>query len=141
MMIEYQNIFTRVQVHGPDDLGVPMPSSGDLTPWAGRGVLLLNTLLTVEPGMPLSHKGWGWELITGRVFSHVAALPGPRAFLLWGAEAARREPDLDLSRHLAVVSAHPSPLSDHRGFLGSRPFSRVNKFLQSRGLPAIDWSL
>ena len=123
------------------DLGLPVPAGGSLAPWALQGVLLLNTLLTVEPGKPLSHKGWGWELITGRVFSHVAGLPGPRAFLLWGAEAARRESDLDSSRHLAVVSAHPSPLSAHRGFLGSRPFSRVNKFLESRDLPAIDWSL
>jgi len=123
------------------DVGVPAPAGGSLAPWARQGVLLLNTLLTVEPGKPLSHKGWGWEAITGRVFSHVAALPGPRAFLLWGTEAARREVDLDPSRHLAVVSAHPSPLSAHRGFLGSRPFSRVNRFLGSRGLPAIDWSL
>lgn len=123
------------------DSGLPVPPGGSLAPWARQGVLLLNTLLTVEPGRPLSHKGLGWEQITGAVFGHVAALPGPRAFLLWGAEAARREADLDLSRHLAVVSAHPSPLSAHRGFLGSRPFSRVNRFLESRGLPAIDWSL
>lgn len=123
------------------DLGFAAPSGGSLAPWAARGVLLLNTLLTVEPGKPLSHKGLGWEAITAQVFRHVAALPGPRAFLLWGAEAARREADLDPSRHLVVVSAHPSPLSARRGFLGSRPFSRVNKFLESQGLPVIDWSL
>ncbi|MFM7539282.1 MAG: uracil-DNA glycosylase [Planctomycetota bacterium] len=123
------------------DTGVQAPGHGSLAPWASRGVLLLNALLTVEPGEPMSHKGLGWEEITGEAFRHVAAQPGPRAFLLWGAEAARRTADLDPVRHLAVVTAHPSPLSARRGFLGSRPFSRVNGFLQSRGLPPVDWSL
>lgn len=123
------------------DLGLPPPPGGSLEPWARQGVLLLNTLLTVEPGKPLSHRGIGWEEVTGRAFSHVAGLPGSRAFLLWGAQAGSRESELDSSRHLAVVTAHPSPLSARRGFLGSRPFSRVNRFLESRGQEPIDWSL
>lgn len=123
------------------DIGVQAPGHGSLAPWASRGVLLLNSLLTVEPGQPMSHKGLGWEEITGEAFRHVAGQPGARAFLLWGAEAARRTADLDPDRHLAVVTAHPSPLSARRGFLGSRPFSLVNRFLRSRGLPPVDWSL
>jgi uracil-DNA glycosylase len=104
-------------------------------------VLLLNTILTVEPGRPLSHKGLGWESITAHALRYVAELPGPRAFLLWGAGAAQHAAGLDPGRHLAVVSAHPSPLSAYRGFFGSRPFSRVNTFLRSNHVPEIDWSL
>lgn len=132
-----RNIFKELAA----DLGVPIPAHGNLVAWADRGVLLLNTVLTVEPGSPLSHKGLGWESITAHALRYVAELPGPRAFLLWGAGAAQHAAGLDPGRHLAVVSAHPSPLSAYRGFFGSRPFSRVNTFLRSNRVPEIDWSL
>lgn len=132
-----RNIFKELA----SDLGVPVPVHGHLVEWAKRGVLLLNTILTVQPGSPLSHKGLGWETVTAHALKHVAALPGARAFLLWGAGAAQHATLLDPARHLAVVSAHPSPLSAYRGFFGSRPFSRVNAFLRLHGLPEIDWSL
>ena len=132
-----RNIFKELA----SDLGVPVPTHGHLVAWAERGVLLLNTVLTVGPGRPLSHKGLGWEAITERALKYVAQLPGPRAFLLWGAGAAQHAADLDPRKHLAVVSAHPSPLSAYRGFLGSRPFSRANDFLRSHRMVEIDWSL
>lgn len=124
------------------DLGVPPPTAGDLTPWARAGVLLLNTALTVQEGQAGSHAGRGWELVTDACVAAVAAGERPAAFVLWGAHAQRKVagiPQLREGRHCVIESAHPSPLSAHRGFFGSRPFSRANAFLEQQGRGAIAW--
>ena len=135
-----QNIFKELHV----DLGVPIPDSGDLTPWAEQGVLLLNTSLTVTAGCPNSHKDWGWQEFTGHVFDLCLDLPQPVVFILWGSNARKFADHVDWSKHpdkLAIMSAHPSPMSADRGFFGSRPFSKTNAFLQERGATPVDWSL
>ncbi len=125
------------------DLGLPRPASGDLTPWARQGVLLLNNTLTVEAGQAGSHAGRGWDAITDACVAAVAARSEPTVFILWGSHAkkkASRVPQLArASRHLIVASAHPSPLSAHNGFFGSRPFSQTNAFLEANGRGSIDW--
>lgn len=122
-----------------DDLGVPVPRDGDLSPWAEQGVMLLNRSLTVAPGRPASHRGKGWEAITDRAIEVLAARGGPLAAILWGRDAQGLRPMLgDVP---CQESAHPSPLSAHRGFFGSRPFSRVNAMLVSQGGNPVDWSL
>lgn len=122
-----------------DDLGVPMPSTGDLSPWADRGVLLLNRVLTVRPGASNSHRGKGWEHVTACAISALVARGGPLVAILWGNDARK------LAEHLGSVptiqSVHPSPLSARGGFFGSRPFSRANALLQEQGAAPIDWSL
>ena len=119
-----------------DDLGIHR-AHGDLSGWAGQGVLLLNTLLSVPLGHPEGHRGWGWETLTAQILARVAARP--TAFVLWGARAqAAITPDPDL--HLVLTAPHPSPLSAHRGFAGSRPFSTINRWLAAQGAPPIDWS-
>lgn len=126
------------------DLGLAIPTHGDLTPWARRGVLLLNTTLTVEAGQAGSHAGRGWEGVTDAVVAAVAESEQPTVFVLWGTHAqkkAARLPALTDGRHLVLRSPHPSPLSAHRGFFGSRPFSKANAFLEMAGRGAIDWSL
>lgn len=120
-----------------DDIG-HRPASGDLSPWARQGVLLLNTVLTVPVGQANGHKGWGWEALAREVLEATAA-DGPRAFLLWGLPAQRLAAGLPDRGHLVLASPHPSPLSVHRGFFGSRPFGAVNRWLASRGEPPIDW--
>jgi uracil-DNA glycosylase len=122
-----------------DDLGVPPPSCGDLTPWADAGVLLLNRSLTVGPGRANSHRGKGWEPVTERAIRVLAERGGPLAAILWGRDAQTLKGMLDPVP--GIESAHPSPLSAHRGFLGSRPFSRVNQLLVEQGGSAVDWSL
>jgi uracil-DNA glycosylase len=121
------------------DLGYPRPANGDLTPWAERGVLLLNRVLTVAPGQPGSHRGKGWEEVTEQAIRALAARPEPLAAILWGRDARNLAPLLDGVP--LVESAHPSPNSADRGFFGSRPFSRVNALLESRGAQPIDWKL
>ncbi len=124
------------------DLGLPIPAHGNLTHWAKQGVLLLNAALTVEDGLPASHQGRGWEAITDAVVAAVAAKADPCVFLLWGSHAqkkARAVADLNHSRHLVLTAPHPSPLSAHRGFLGSRHFSQANAFLEAQGRGPIDW--
>lgn len=122
-----------------DDLDVPRPSSGDLTPWADRGVLLLNRVLTVQPGSPGSHRGRGWERVTEQAITALATRGGPLVAILWGRDAANLKPLLgDIPW---VESPHPSPLSASRGFFGSRPFSRVNTLLTSQGAAEVDWRL
>lgn len=125
------------------DLGLPRPQSGDLTPWAKQGVLLLNNTLTVEAGQAGSHAGRGWDAITDACVAAVAAKDEPCVFILWGSHAkkkASRVPALArASHHLIVASAHPSPLSAHNGFFGSRPFSQTNAFLEANGRGTIDW--
>jgi uracil-DNA glycosylase len=122
-----------------DDLGYPRPANGDLTPWAERGVLLLNRVLTVAPGQPGSHRGQGWEEVTEQAIRALAARPEPLAAILWGRDARNLAPLLDGVP--LVESAHPSPNSADRGFFGSRPFSRTNALLQARGADPIDWKL
>jgi uracil-DNA glycosylase len=123
-----------------EDLGHPMPSSGDLTPWTERGVLLLNRVLTVQPGQPGSHRNQGWERVTEQAITALAARPTPLVAILWGRDARTLRPLLG-DRVPCIESAHPSPMSADRGFFGSRPFSRVNALLAERGDDPIDWKL
>jgi len=128
-----------------DDLCVPPASHGFLEAWARRGVLLLNTVLTVAEGRAGSHRGRGWEAVTDAAIRAVAAGPAPVAFLLWGGPAQAKTPLIaDAApdgRHLILPAVHPSPLSAHRGWFGSRPFSQANDFLDARGRGRIDWTL
>ncbi len=121
------------------DLGYPTPSNGDLTPWAERGVLLLNRVLTVQPGKPGSHRGKGWEAVTEQAIKALAARPGPLVAILWGRDARNLAPLL--TGVPLVESAHPSPMSADQGFFGSRPFSRVNRLLDGLGGEEVDWKL
>jgi uracil-DNA glycosylase len=130
-----RNIFTEYT----DDLGHPPPSSGDLTPWVGEGVLLLNRCLTVRPGAPASHRGEGWEQVTDTIIDGLVARGGPMVAVLWGRDARGLAPRLGAVPR--IESSHPSPLSAARGFLGSRPFSRVNAALAHQGDDPIDWRL
>jgi uracil-DNA glycosylase len=129
------NIFTEYC----DDLGLPKPSNGDLSPWADRGVLLLNRVLTVQPGAPASHRGKGWEQVTETAIRGLVARGGPLVAILWGRDAQSLAPMLDDVPQIA--SPHPSPLSASRGFFGSRPFSRVNSALVAAGAEPLDWAL
>jgi len=131
-----QNIFKELQ----SDLGCPIPNHGHLAHWAGQGVLLLNTVLTVRAGEPASHRGIGWETFTDRVIETLNGKEQPVVFILWGSHAQAKAP-LIAGHHGILRSPHPSPLSAHRGFFGSRPFSAANRFLRSRGLEEIDWRL
>ena len=132
-----QNIFKELQ----SDLGVPVPSTGTLEPWARQGVLLLNAVLTVRARNAGSHAGKGWEAFTDEVIRVVNAKPEPVVFILWGSYARKKKALIDTSRHVVLESAHPSPLSAHNGFFGSRPFSRANEALIAHGREPIDWSL
>ncbi|MGO0575388.1 uracil-DNA glycosylase [Ornithinimicrobium panacihumi] len=130
-----QNIYTELV----EDLGVPRPTTGDLTPWADRGVMLLNRVLTVRPGAPASHRGRGWEKITELAIDTLVRRGGPLVAILWGRDARNLTSRLgDVPR---VESSHPSPLSARSGFFGSRPFSRANDLLVRQGADPIDWSL
>ena len=122
-----------------DDLGIVPPRHGDLTAWADRGVMLLNRALTVQPGASNSHRGKGWEPVTERAITALAERGGPCVAILWGSDARRLKPLLGSIP--CVESAHPSPLSAHRGFHGSRPFSQVNALLAEQGAEPLDWSL
>lgn len=124
-----------------DDVGVPIPEEGDLTPWAERGVLLLNAVLTVRAGEAGSHRGVGWERFTDAVVSAVDGGPGPVVFLLLGNRAQEKAHGVDGGRHGVIEAPHPSPLSASRGFFGSRVYSRVNERLESLGRRPIDWTL
>ena len=131
-----QNMFKELR----DDLGIAVASHGNLTKWAQQGVLLLNTTLTVRAGSAGSHHGKGWETFTDEVIRVVNERDFV-VFVLWGANARRKKSLIDTSRHTIIESAHPSPLSAHHGFFGSRPFSRINSALERAGRSAIDWSL
>ena len=129
------NIYTELST----DLGLPTPTTGDLTPWAERGVLLLNRVLTVAPGASGSHRGKGWEQVTACAIDALVQRGGPLVAILWGRDARNLAPQL---HGIPVVeSAHPSPLSARSGFFGSRPFSRTNDLLIRQGSQPIDWSL
>jgi uracil-DNA glycosylase len=123
------------------DLGIPAPDHGNLEPWARRGVLLLNTTLTVRARQAASHQNQGWERFTDEVIKTVNDKPELVVFILWGSAARKKKSLIDVARHCVIESAHPSPLSAHRGFLGSRPFSRANAALVAAGRPPVDWSL
>lgn len=131
------NIFKELH----SDLECKIPNNGYLTHWAEQGVLLLNTVLTVQAHLANSHQGKGWEQFTDAVISAVNAKRDPVVFVLWGANARSKKALIDTRRHVVIESPHPSPLSAHRGFFGSRPFSRVNAALLKAGKPAIDWQI
>lgn len=123
------------------DLGIARASHGFLEHWAQQGVLLLNAVLTVESGKANSHQRRGWEQFTDAVIQQVAASQSPVVFILWGAYAQKKATMVDESRHLVIRTAHPSPLSAHNGFWGTKPFSKANEFLQKHGRQPIDWAL
>lgn len=132
-----QNIYKELK----DDLDIEVPKTGDLTNWAKQGVLLLNTLLTVESGKPLSHKNQGWEIFTSEVIQLLNNLDQPIVFILWGSHAKSYKKDLNNPRHLILESNHPSPLSAYRGFFGCKVFSKTNEFLKNNQVNVIDWGL
>jgi uracil-DNA glycosylase len=123
------------------DLGIEPAKHGHLEGWAQQGVLLLNSVLTVEMGQAASHQGKGWERFTDAVIRCVNAREDPVVFLLWGAYAQKKAAFVDPSRHFVLKAAHPSPLSAHNGFLGCNHFSQTNAFLMKRGIKPIDWTL
>jgi len=123
------------------DLGYPVPANGDLMPWAQRGVMLLNRVLTVRAGTPASHRGKGWEAVTECAIRALVARDEPMVAILWGRDAATLAPMLSDGGCSVIESAHPSPLSASRGFFGSRPFTRANDMLAAAGAEPIDWRL
>ena len=123
------------------DLDLPRPRHGSLEHWAAQGVLLLNSVLTVEATKAASHSKKGWERFTDAVIAEVNTRSEPVVFMLWGAYAQKKAAFVDEARHLVLKAAHPSPLSAHNGFFGCRHFSQANAFLKSKGMPPIDWSL
>ena len=137
------NIFKELH----DDLGAPIPAHGNLDHWARQGVLLLNATLTVRAHAAASHQGKGWETFTDAVIEAVAAKPAPTVFVLWGASARKKKALIEAAsgsaerRHTVIESAHPSPLSAHNGFFGSRAFSRANAALVAAGREPIEWAL
>ncbi len=131
------NVFAELK----QDLGLPIPRSGYLAPWAKQGVLLLNAVLTVRAHQANSHKNKGWETFTDAVIRAVSAKPDPVVFVLWGGQAQKKRLLIDEKKHVVVASAHPSPLSARSGFFGGRPFSKVNAALETAGKTPIDWRL
>jgi uracil-DNA glycosylase len=123
------------------DLGMTPPRHGFLEPWARQGVLLLNSVLTVERGLAASHQGKGWERFTDAVIRAVNAQDTPVVFMLWGSYAQKKAAFVDAGRHLVLKAPHPSPLSAHQGFIGCGHFSKANSFLRERGMMEIDWRL
>lgn len=132
-----QNIFKELQ----DDLGCTVPEHGCLIEWAQQGVLLLNTVLSVRRGAANSHKGMGWETFTDQVIRVLNKRETPIVFILWGRHAQNKQELITNKRHFIIKSPHPSPLSASRGFFGSRPFSRANRYLESAGEEPINWQL
>jgi uracil-DNA glycosylase len=134
-----RNVYAELEA----DLGIPAPEHGCLTPWAKRGVLLLNTVLTVRGKASHSHAKQGWETFTDRVIEVLAARPEPLVFMLWGKPAQQKRELIEAPgrEHVILAAPHPSPYSANTGFFGSRPFSQANAALQGWGLPPIDWSL
>lgn len=131
-----RNIFAELQA----DLSVVPPAHGGLTGWAEQGVLLLNSVLSVEHGLPGSHQGRGWETFTDAVIAAIDSGERPVVFLLWGKHAQQKGAAIDRQKHCVLSAPHPSPLSAHRGFFGCRHFSQANRFLIERGYEPIDWS-
>ncbi|MGQ0601561.1 MAG: uracil-DNA glycosylase [Anaerolineales bacterium] len=131
------NIFKELR----DDLGFHIPKNGSLAPWAEQGILMLNAVLTVRAYQPNSHKGHGWEKFTDAMINAVNDKPDPVVFVLWGNYARKKVKLIDTNRHITIESTHPSPLSAHSGFFGSRPFSKINAALQQAGKPKINWHI
>lgn len=131
------NIFKELK----DDLGYPIPSTGNLIPWTEQGVLLLNSVLTVEKDKAASHSNHGWERFTDKVISLVNEKKTPVVFILWGSYARSKKSLITNPIHLIIESTHPSPFSAYNGFFGSRPFSKTNQFLQKNNLNPIDWQI
>ena len=131
-----KNIYKELQ----EDIGGDLPTEGDLTHWAQQGVLLLNTVLTVEEGNANSHKGMGWERLTNRLIESLNELNHPVIFILWGKPAQDKEKLITNPSHVILKSPHPSPLSAYRGFFGSKPFSRINDILIQQGQIPIRWT-
>ena len=132
-----QNIYKELK----SDLGIDPPPHGELTHWAKQGVLLLNTILTVEAHKPLSHKGKGWETFTDHVIEQLNRDPLPKVFVLWGNNAKQKASLITNPNHLILSSSHPSPLSARYSFFGSKPFSRINRFLVENNRDPIDWRI
>lgn len=132
-----QNIYKELKT----DLGIQPAKTGYLVPWAEQGVLLLNSVLTVEKGQPASHQGKGWEQFTDKVISLLNEEKENLVFLLWGAYAQKKGNHIDTTRHCVLKAAHPSPFSAYNGFLGCRHFSKANEFLQKQGKTPIDWRI
>lgn len=130
-----QNIFKEIH----SDLGKPVPSNGSLERWAKQGVLLLNATLTVRASSPGSHQQKGWELFTDEVIKIISEEKENIVFILWGAYAQKKGEVIDKNKHMIIKSAHPSPFSAYNGFFGSKPFSKTNEYLRSKGLQEIDW--
>ncbi len=131
------NIYKELQ----SDLGCYIPNNGYLKKWTGQGILLLNTVLTVRAGQPNSHRGIGWEIFTDKIIQLLNNRQDPIVFILWGKNAQSKLKIINNPRHFIVQSVHPSPLSAKRGFFGSKPFSKVNKFLMSIEKEPIDWQI
>jgi uracil-DNA glycosylase len=129
------NIFKEIR----DDLGKPIPQSGDLGRWAEQGVLLLNATLTVRAGTPGSHQNKGWELFTDAVIKRISDEKQNIVFLLWGAYAQKKGEIIDRNKHYVLMSAHPSPFSADRGFFGNKHFSKTNTYLKNKGIGEIEW--
>jgi uracil-DNA glycosylase len=123
-----------------NDVRVTAPVDSSLSGWTAQGVLLLNTVLTVELGKPMSHRERGWETFTAHAISYMNQVCSHVVYILWGAAAASHRAQIDETRNFVLTSAHPSPLSAHRGFFGSRPFSKANEYLRLKNVPAVDWS-
>jgi uracil-DNA glycosylase len=131
------NIFKELNA----DVGVSIPKSGSLTKWAEHGVLLLNAVLTVEDGKAAAHAGKGWEQFTDKIIHVLNEEKENIVFILWGAYAQKKASFVDRKKHFVIESVHPSPLSAHRGFFGTKPFSKANAYLKSKGKEPVDWSL
>ena len=131
-----KNIFKELK----DEIGMEIPVSGELTGWARQGVLLLNTTLTVREGLPQSHKGRGWEILTDKIIEYMNEKSTPVVFMLWGGNARAKRTLITNPNHLVLECAHPSPLSAYNGFFGCGHFKRANEFLSKNGLVPIDWS-
>lgn len=131
------NIYKELQ----SDLGIAPVNHGNLVSWAKQGVLLLNTVLTVREGQAYSHRGKGWEILTDKIIEKLNERQKPIVFILWGKPAQEKIKMIDKSRHIILTSSHPSPLSAHRGFLGSKPFSKANDALLALGETPINWQL
>ncbi len=132
-----QNIYKELET----DLNIPRSVNGDLSEWASQGVLLLNAVLTVEQGKPGSHAGRGWEIFTDSVIKTISDKKENVVFILWGAYAQKKQTLIDSTKHHVILSPHPSPFSAHTGFFGSKPFSKTNEYLATKGLKEINWKV
>jgi uracil-DNA glycosylase len=132
-----RNIYRELE----EDMGIVSPKHGDLTKWAEEGVLLLNSVLTVEKDKPASHRNIGWEEYTDNIIKEISEKKKNIVFILWGKYAQSKIPLIDQTKHLVIASPHPSPFSARKGFFGSKPFSTTNRYLKENSIEPIDWSI